>query len=41
MINSDLFVLVIYMPIEAYKRVDGKILVRVCALFVGIATGRV
>ena len=32
-INNDLFVLVIYIPTEAYKRVDGKILVIVCALF--------
>ena len=32
-INSDLFVLVIYIPTEAYKRVVGKILVIVCALF--------
>ena len=32
-VNGDLFVLVIYIPTEAYKRVDGKILLIVCALF--------
>ena len=32
-INGDLFVLVIYIPTEAYKRVDGKILLIVCTLF--------
>ena len=28
-----IFLFVIYIPTEAYKRVDGKILVIVCALF--------